>query len=117
VFLHQKIAGALLGALMLLVVVYLVRRRKLTEARAALWLVSGVLIFVVSISGGLQALLGRIVGSENTPATLLALGVLFVFTICLDLAVQVTTLSRRVHNLLQELAILEETVERKVRDS
>jgi len=110
VFLHQKVVGALLGALIFLVIVVLVRRRRLTEARAALWLISGFLIFILSLSRTLQVLLGRAVGSTNTAATLLALGVLFLFTICLDLAVQVTRLNKRVHDLLQEFALLEERV-------
>ena len=48
--LHQQVIGALLGFLILAVIAVLVYRKKLTEERAAIALVAGLLIFLVSVS-------------------------------------------------------------------
>jgi hypothetical protein len=108
--LQQQIVGALLGFAILAVIAMLVYRRKLTEERAAIWLAAGLLIFILSISGALQRMLGALLGSKNVPATILAVGVLFLLAICLDLSIQVTRLSRRAKNVSQEQALLEHRV-------
>ncbi|MBE3073530.1 MAG: DUF2304 domain-containing protein [Actinobacteria bacterium] len=107
---QQQIVGALLGFAILAVIAMLVYRRKLTEERAAIWLAAGLLIFILSISGALQRMLGALLGSKNVPATILAVGVLFLLAICLDLSIQVTRLSRRAKNVSQEQALLEHRV-------
>jgi len=107
---QQQIVGAVLGFAILAVIAMLVYRRKLTEERAAIWLAAGLLIFILSISGALQRMLGALLGSKNVPATILAVGVLFLLAICLDLSIQVTRLSRRAKNVSQEQALLEHRV-------
>jgi len=107
---QQQIVGALLGFAILAVIAVLVYRKKLTEERAAIWLAAGLLIFILSISGALQRMLGALLGSKNVPATILAVGVLFLLAICLDLSIQVTRLSRRAKNVSQEQALLEHRV-------
>lgn len=107
---QQQMVGALLGFAILAVIAMLVYRRKLTEERAAIWLAAGLLIFILSISGALQRMLGALLGSKNVPATILAVGVLFLLAICLDLSIQVTRLSRRAKNVSQEQALLEHRV-------
>ena len=109
-FSHQGIIGALLGFVILAVIGVLVYRRRLAEERAALWLVTGLLIFLLSASGTLQRALGWILGSKNVPATILAVGVLFLLAISLDLSVQASRLSRRARNMVQEHALLEQRV-------
>ena len=73
--LHQQVVGALVGFLILATIAVLAYRRKLTEERAAIALVAGLLIFLMSLSGALQHLLGDLLGSQNVPATILAMGV------------------------------------------
>src|SRR5450759_4854350 len=107
---QQQIVGALLGFAILALIALLVYRKKLTEERAAIWLAAGLLIFILSISGALQRMLGTLLGSKNVPATLLAVGILFLLAICLDLSVQVTRLTRRAKNVSQEQALLEQRV-------
>ena len=107
---QQQIVGALLGFAILALIALLVYRKKLTEERAAIWLAAGLLIFILSISGALQRMLGALLGSKNVPATILAVGVLFLLAICLDLSIQVTRLSRRAKNVSQEQALLEHRV-------
>src|SRR5450756_1089365 len=107
---QQQILGALLGFAILAAIALLVYRKKLTEERAALWLAAGLLIFILSASGALQRMLGALLGSKNVPATILAVGVLFLLAICLDLSVQVTRLTRRAKNVSQEQALLEHRV-------
>jgi hypothetical protein len=107
---QQQVLGAALGFAILCAIAILVYRRKLTEERAALWLAAGLIIFILSVSGALQRLLGMALGSKNAPATLLAVGILFLLAICLDLSVQVTRLTRRAKNVGQEQALLEQRV-------
>lgn len=107
---QQQIVGALLGFAILATIAVLVYRKKLTEERAAIWLAAGLLIFILSISGALQRILGALLGSKNVPATILAVSVLFLLAICLDLAVQMTGLTRRAKNVSQEQTLLEHRV-------
>ncbi len=107
---QQRFIGLLLGFLILAVIIALVYRRRLTEERAAVWLATGLLIFLLSASGALQQMLGALLGSKNVPATILAVGVLFLLAISLDLTVQVTRLSQRARNMVQEHALLEQRV-------
>ena len=107
---QQQIVGALLGFAILALIALLVFRKKLTKERAAIWLAAGLLIFILSISGALQRRLGGLLGSKNVPATILAVGVLFLLAICLDLSIQVTRVSRRAKNVSQEQALLEHRV-------
>lgn len=107
---QQRFIGLLLGFLILAVIITLVYRRRLTEERAAVWLATGLLIFLLSASGGMQHMLGALLGSKNVPATILAVGVLFLLAISLDLTVQVTRLSQRARKMVQEHALLEQRV-------
>ena len=107
---QQTIVGALLGFGILAVIATLIYRKRLTEERAAIWLAAGILIFVLSVSSALQRALGALLGSSNVPATILAVGVLFLLAICLDLSVQVTRLANRAKNVSQEHALLERRV-------
>lgn len=109
-FVQQRIVGALIGVAILLIIAYLVYRKKLTEERAAIWLVAGLLVFLLSVSGALQRLLGDLLGSTNMPATLLAVGTVFLLAISLDLSVQVTRHAQQAKALSQALALLEQRV-------
>ncbi len=109
-FVQQRIIGITIGFIIFVTILALIRRKRLSEARAALWFIAGLLIFFISISSSLQVILGKVFGSSNMPATILALGALFLFAICLDLAVQVSFLNKRLHDVIQEFALLEQRV-------
>ncbi len=99
---------ALLGSLGLLaLVVELVRRRKLGEAYSLLWLLTGVILLILSLWRELLDVLARLVGVFYPPAALFVIGFGFVLLILLQFSVVVCRLSDENRSLIQRLAILD----------
>jgi hypothetical protein len=99
---------ALLGSLSLLgLVVELVRRRRLGEAYSLLWLLTGVILLILSLWRELLDVLANLVGIFYPPAALFVVGFGFVLLILLQFSVVVSRLSDENRSLIQRLAILD----------
>jgi len=99
---------ALLGSLGLLaLVVELVRRRKLGEAYSLLWLLTGVILLILSLWRELLDFLASLVGIFYPPTALFVVGFGFVLLILLQFSVAVSRLSDENRSLIQRLAILD----------
>ena len=104
---------AALGSLSLLVVVLeLIRRRRLTDELWVPWLLIAVAPLVASLWVAPWARLAQWIGIAYEPSLLLGGGVLMCFAMALYLAVVVSELMRRNLRLAQQLALLEESVAR-----
>ena len=98
---------AVLGALALLgLVVELVRRRKLGEGYSLLWLLTSIVLLVLSLWRGLLDILADLAGIFYPPAALFVIGFGFVLLILLQFSVVVSRLSAENKELTQKLAIL-----------
>ncbi len=96
---------ASIGAL--LFILELVRRRKLREDYALLWLATGVVLLGLSLSRpALDAIANALGVVTYPPAALFAVALLFVLFILLHYAVVVTKLSRENKQIAQQMAIL-----------
>jgi hypothetical protein len=99
---------ALLGSLGLLaLVVELVRRRKLGEGYSLLWLLTGVILLILSLWRELLDVLASLVGIFYPPTGLFVVGFGFVLLILLQFSVAVSRLSDENRSLIQRLAILD----------
>jgi hypothetical protein len=99
---------ALLGSLGLLaLVVELVRRRKVGEAYSLLWLLTGLILVILSLWRELLDVMAGLVGIFYPPAALFVIGFGFVLLILLQFSVVVSRLSDENRSLIQRLAILD----------
>jgi hypothetical protein len=107
--LRVSIAAALASVLLLLVVFELIRSRRLRERYALLWLLTGVVLLVLSIwRGGLNTIAGWFGISGYPPAILFAVGILFILLVLLHYSTVISRLSDQSTILAQRLALLEE---------
>jgi hypothetical protein len=104
-----SIAAAIASVLLLLVVFELIRSRRLRERYALLWLLTGVVLLVLSLwRGGLNTIAGWFGISGYPPAILFAVGILFILLVLLHYSTVISRLSDQSTILAQRLALLEE---------
>ena len=104
-----------IASLVLLLVVFeLVRSRRLRERYALLWLLTGVVLVVLSAwRGGLNTIAGWLGVRGYPPAVLFAVGLLFVILVLLHYSTVISRLSDQNVILAQRLALLELEVSSK----
>ena len=88
----------------------LVRRRRLMERYALLWLLSGVVLLVLSTFRGLLEDAARLIGVEYPPSALFFIAFAFVLLLLLHFSVAVSRLADQSKVLAQRLALLEKRV-------
>ena len=107
--LRVSIAAAIASILLLLVVFELIRSRRLRERYALLWLLTGIVLLVLSVwRGGLDTIAGWFGISGYPPAILFAVGILFILLVLLHYSTMISRLSDQSTILAQRLALLEE---------
>jgi hypothetical protein len=107
--LRVSVAAAIASLLLLLVVIELIRSRRLRERYALLWLLTGVVLLVLSVwRGGLNTIAGWFGVSGYPPAILFAVGILFILLVLLHYSTVISRLSDQNVVLAQRLALLEE---------
>lgn len=84
----------------------LVRRRYLNEEYSVTWLVTGVLMLVLSISDELLVWISNLVGATLYTSTLFFFGMLFLVVICLHFSIRISALTNQVRTLTQDIGIL-----------
>jgi hypothetical protein len=105
---------AIIGAAgLLLVLLELVRRRRLLERYALLWLFSALIVLGLSIWRGLLETVSDAIGVAYPPNALFLIAFCFVLLLLLHFSLAVSRLSDQAKVLAQRLAILEERVRRQ----
>lgn len=100
-------AVAITGAgLLIIVIFYLIYRRRLREDYAAIWLAIGMTGLVLAVWPGARWLLVRAFDAQSLTGPLLLLGILFMMLALIHFSVRVSALSRQVKGLAQEIALL-----------
>jgi hypothetical protein len=109
-----SIAGAVASVLLVLVVLELIRKRRLKERYALLWLATGVVLLVLSAwRDGLNTIAGWLGVTGYPPAVLFAVATLFVLLVLLDYSTVISKLADQNTILAQRLALLEEKLENR----
>lgn len=109
---RTQIVAIIGAALLLLVVLELVRRRRLLERYALLWLLSAiVLLGLASWRDGLEKV-AQTIGVAYPPNALFLIGIGFILLLLLHFSSAVSRLSDQTKVLAQRLALLEERVRR-----
>ena len=101
--------AAAIASFLLLVVLELIRSRRLRERYALLWLLTGVVLLVLSAwRGGLNTIADWVGVTGYPPAVLFAVAVLFILLVLLDYSTVISRLSDQNTVLAQRLALLEQ---------
>ena len=104
---HLQIVAVIGSTLLLLGVFELVRRRRLMERYALLWLASAVALLALSIWGGLLGRVSRLIGVYYPPSALFVIAFAFVLILLLHFSITVSRLADQTKVLAQRLALLE----------
>lgn len=88
------------------VVIEFVRRRKLRESFALLWIAVGLGGVLLSFVRPLFDATARAVGVSYGPSLLFSLAVLFLLFVCMGLSLNVSRLEARIEILAEEVAFL-----------
>ena len=106
--LRLTVFGVVIAAVLLVLVLERVRSRRLQERYAILWLLTGLVLLVLSIwSGAIQAL-SDLVGIAYPPALLFAVSLVFVVIVLLHYSTVISRLAQQNVALAQSIALLEE---------
>ena len=107
-----SIVAAIASVILIVVVLELIRSRRLRERYALLWLLTGVVLLVLSAwRGGLNTM-ARWVGVETyPPAILFAVASFFIIAVLLHYSTVISKLSDQNSLLAQRIALLEARVD------
>jgi hypothetical protein len=95
-----------IAVLVVIVVVELVRRRRLMERYALLWLAAATILFVLAVWQGLLTTLSSEVGIRSPPNALFAVGFAFVVVLLLSMSLVISRLTDQNKQLAQRVALL-----------
>jgi hypothetical protein len=113
--LKVSIAATAVSLLLVLVVFELIRSRRLRERYALLWLLTGIVLVVLSAwRGGLNTIAAWVGIRGYPPAVLFAVGLLFVILVLLHYSTVISRLSDQNVILAQRLALLETSLSERL---
>ena len=102
-----QIVAVLAAFALALLILELVRRRRLNERYALLWLFSALIILVLAIWEGLLARIASLLGIAYPPNALFLIAVGFILLLLLSMSTALSRLQGQSRVLAQRLAILE----------
>jgi hypothetical protein len=105
-------AGA--GLIALVLVLELIRRHRLQERYAVVWIASAIALLVLGVVGGISgsfAPIGDLIGIQDERFALVLVALVFVIVLLLHLTMVVSRLAEQNVRLAQELAVLRGEVE------
>ena len=103
----QRLVAILVSLILLLVTIQLIRKHKLREEYALLWLLATVAILVLSIFGGIVGELARLLNIAYSPTLPLVAGLIFALAVLLSQSVALSNQANQNRDLAQEMALME----------
>jgi hypothetical protein len=101
-----QIVALIAGVVLLLVVLELVRRRRLTEEYSFLWILSAVALLILSARREMLHAVARWLGVQYPPMILVMVLIVMVFVASLCFSVIVSRQRQQIERLIEETAIL-----------
>ena len=98
------------SAALLVTIVELVRRGRLTEEYSFIWIVCAVALFALSLWRNLLDLAASVLGVHYPPAVLLLVLTFFVVIVSLYFSVVVSRHRKQIERLVEEVALLDEQI-------
>ena len=106
-----SIAAAIASLVLLIAVLELVRRRRLREKYALLWILTAIVLLVLSVWRGAVTSIATALGVSYGPTVLFAVGALFVLVVLLHYSTVISALTDRTVVLAQKVASLEHRID------
>ena len=97
------VAGSIIA---LVFVLELVRQRRLREEYSLLWLATGVVVLVLSLSRPLLDILAGAIGIFYPPSALFLVALLFILAILMHFSIVITRLTQENKEIAQQIALL-----------
>jgi len=110
---HLRLAAVGATFVLLLLVLELVRRRRLLERYALVWMAVTALLIVLAVWDGLLTGVATLIGIAYPPSALFVVAFGFVILLLLHFSVAVSRLTDQSKVLAQSLSLLEERVRRQ----
>src|SRR5207247_6140785 len=101
-----EIVALIVSIVLLIVVLELVRRRKLTEEYSFLWILSSLLLLALSVRREILHAVARWLGVYYPPIVLVMLLIVMVFVASLCFSVIVSRQRQQIERMIEETAIL-----------
>lgn len=96
---------------LLLLIVYLIRKRRLREEYALLWLLVGVAVIVLAVWYPLLEWLTRLIGAVDPTSTLFIFSLIFLLVVSIHFSVVHSRMKDQIRDLTQEIALLRGEIE------
>lgn len=103
----QRLVAIVVSLLLLLVTVQLIRKHKLREEYALLWLIATSAILLLSVFGGIVDRLADFFNVSYSPTLVLVAGLLFALAVLLTQSVALSAQANQNRDLAQHVALLE----------
>ena len=103
---EQRVTSIIFSLMLLFVIVQLIRRRKLREEYALIWLAAGIIILLLSVFHNIVGAMASLFAVTYAPTLILVLGQLFVLAVILSQSVVLSSQADRIRDLAQELSLL-----------
>lgn len=104
---EQQILAVTFSLILLLVTVQLVRKHRLREEYALVWLAASLVIFVLTVFDPLVGFLADLFAVTYAPTLIVVFGVLFCLIILLSQSVLISFQADRIRDLAQTVGLLE----------
>lgn len=104
---EQKVVALLFSIILLVITLQLIRRHRLREEYALIWLGASVLIFLLSIFDGVVSALAQLFAVTYAPTLILVFGLIFCLALLLAQTVMLSTQANRIRDLAQSVSLLE----------
>jgi len=95
-----------LSLTVILFLVNLMRKRRLREKYAILWIVLAALVIIIGAFPELVIALTRLVGVELPVNLVFAVALVFLLIVCIHLSTEITAIEEKTRTLTEELALL-----------
>jgi hypothetical protein len=109
--LQQQIFALVVSALVFVIVIDMVRKRRLREEYSVLWLLTSVLMFVLVFRYEWLVSLTDLIGAGLPTTTLFLFSIIFLMLLSVQFCIKISRLTDQVKNLSQENALMKQEIE------
>lgn len=113
---EQKIFSVIVGLSILIIIFELIRRRKLREEYSWFWILTGLVVFLLSVLDPLVLFIMSLVKAKAATSVVYMLGIIFLLLLNLHFSISISNLKTRIKELTQKIALLETECKEKLRN-
>ena len=110
IYLPQLI-GIIISFILLVLIIWLVKRRKLSEEYSIFWMFVGISLLILSILKKILIVFTQLLGFPAPITSLLFFGIIFLICLSLFFSIRISRLQKELLILTQELALLSKEME------